>query len=64
MILLGVGNPNILLGSLNELLPQLLLEFGDRSVNLHIFQKSVEFELVELLFLELLEGILDGHFGC
>ena len=52
MELLGIGNSDILLGSLDEFLSQLLLEFRRGPVDLHVFQVFVEFELVELFLLE------------
>ena len=61
MIFLGIRDPNIFLGSLNKLLPQLLFEFRVLPVNLDIFQVLVQLQLIELLFLEFFEGVLNGN---
>ena len=59
----SVGDSDVLMGCLNELLPKLIFEFGGSSIDLDILEVFVELELVELFLLELFEGLLDGDFG-
>lgn len=63
MVLLSVGHSDIFMGSLNEVLPKFIFEFRGSSISLNGFEVFVEFELVELLLLELFKGFLDGKFG-
>lgn len=63
MVLLGIGNADVLLGRFDELRPQLFLEVPTGPVDFGLLQVLVELELVELLLLELLEGVLNGLLG-
>ena len=61
---LPVRHPDIFMCSLDEFLSQLIFELKRGSINLDVLEILVELELIELFLLELLEGILDGDFGC
>lgn len=63
MILAIIRNSNVLVRSLDKLLPEFLFEFRRFSIDLDVLEVLVELELIELLLLELLEGLLDGDFG-
>lgn len=63
MVLLSIRNANILLGCLDELGPKLVLEVLIAPVDFRLLQVFVQFELIELFLLELLEGILYGLSG-
>lgn len=63
MILAIIRDSNVLVRSLDKLLPEFLFEFRRFSINLDVLEVLVELELIELLLLELLEGLLDGDFG-
>lgn len=59
---LFIRNPDILLCRVDELSPEVLLEFGGVSIRIiRLFQILIELELIELLFLKCFEGILDGQ---
>jgi hypothetical protein len=64
MELFSVRDPDVLMGGLDELLPELIFKFWGSSVDLDILKVFVELELVELFLLELFEGFLDGDFRC
>ena len=64
MKFLPVRHPDIFMCSLDEFLSQLIFELKRGSINLDVLEILVELELIELFLLELLEGILDGDFGC
>lgn len=63
MILAIIRDSNVLVRSLDKLLPEFLFEFRRFSIDLDVLEVLVELELIELLLLELLEGLLDGDFG-
>jgi hypothetical protein len=63
MILAIVRDSDVLVRSLDKLLSKFLFEFWGFSIDLDVLEVLVELELVELFFLELLEGLLDGDFG-
>ena len=63
VVFLSVGYTDVLVGCLYELVSQLFFELGGGSIGIDVLQVLVEFELVELFFLELFEGILYGSFG-
>lgn len=64
VVLLSVGHSDIFMGSLNEVLSEFIFEFRGSSIGLNGFEVFIEFELVELLLLELFKGFLDGKFGA
>jgi hypothetical protein len=63
MEFLTIGNSDVLVCGLDELLPELEFKIGRGSIDLYVFEVFVEFELIELFLLELFEGILDGGLG-
>ncbi len=63
MILLSVGNSDIFVGGLDEVLPEFIFKFGGGSISLNGFEVFVELELVELFLLELFKGLLNGELG-
>ena len=63
MVLLSIGDSDVLFGSVDKFLAELLLELRVLAVDLHIFQIFVQFQFIEFSFLELLEGLLDGALG-
>ena len=61
VVLAGVGHADVLLGSLDELLPQLIFKLWAAAVHLRLLQVLVQLQLVELLLLELQERLLHRH---
>ena len=61
MVSLSIWDANILFGSFDKLFSELLFELRIFSIDLNILEVLIEFELIELFFLELFEGILNGE---
>jgi hypothetical protein len=64
MEFLSIRYSYVFMSILDEFLSELALELWGSSVYLYIFEVFIKFELIELFFLELFEGILDGKLGC
>ena len=60
MKFLTIRHSYVFMCCLDEFLSELIFKLRRSSICLYIFEVFVEFELVELFFLELFEGILDG----
>ena len=63
VIFLRIGDTDVFVCCLDELLSELLFELGGSAVDVDVLEILVQLELVELFLLELLEGLLDGDLG-
>jgi hypothetical protein len=59
MIFLCVRYSDVLMCSLYEFVPQLFFELRSSSISVNVFEIFVELKLIEFLFLELFESVLD-----